>query len=188
MKKILLLLVMVVISVTICASDYKNVIGFTFEHEGSKLDLSSNHSRYGVSKETIKRYNKKYGSNYTVKSLTKSQAITIAKKLYYDNFNISYIENDKLAIAVFDFMYNSNSTRAAKRIEKAAQCFGLDIKKDGVLTPYELKQLNKVNTNDLVKKICTYRLSYMQSLKVWKKYGKGWTKRVNSVIKYSNKG
>jgi lysozyme family protein len=181
MKKILLLLTMVVMVVTSYGNSFENVIAHTFKYEGSGLDLSSNHSRYGVSKETIQKYNKKYKTSYTVKSLTKTQATKIAKKLYYDNFNIGIIDNDKLAIAVFDFIYNSNPSNAAKRIEKAAQTFGLKVKVDGVLTKEELKRMNTVNANDLANQICKNRLSYMQGLKVWKTYKNGWTKRVNSI-------
>ena len=67
MKKILVLLTMVVMVVTSYANSFENVIGFTFKYEGSGLDVTSNHSRYGVSKETIKNYNKKYKTSYTVK-------------------------------------------------------------------------------------------------------------------------
>ena len=41
--------------------------------------------------------------------------------------------------------------------------------------------MNTVNANDLANQICKNRLSYMQGLKVWKTYKKGWTKRVNSI-------
>ena len=182
MKKILLLLTMVVMVVTSYANSFENVIGFTFKYEGSGLDVTSNHSRYGVSKETIKNYNKKYKTSYTVKSLTKNQATKIAKTLYYDNFNIGIIDNDKLATAVFDFMYNSNPCNAVKRIEKAAQDFGIKgIKVNGILTKEELKALNKANANDLANQICKYRLNYMKSLKVWKTYKNGWTKRVTAI-------
>ena len=51
--------------VTSYANSFENVIGFTFKYEGSGLDVTSNHSRYGVSKETIKSYNKKYKTSYS---------------------------------------------------------------------------------------------------------------------------
>lgn len=82
---------------------------------------------------------------------------------------------------MFDFIYNSNPSNAAKRIEKAAQTFGLKVKVDGVLTKEELKRMNTVNANDLANQICKNRLSYIQGLKVWKTYKNGWTKRVNSI-------
>ncbi len=174
------------ISLTFVAvgADASKVISFTFGMEGDKLDKSSNHSRYGVSKETIKRYNKYYGTSYTVSTLTKSQAYTIAKTLYYDKYNIGKIHDNKLAIAIFDFMYNSNPTTAAKKIEKAAVSVGVkNIKIDGKLTISELNEINKCNTDNLANKICDSRLSYMKSLKVWKKYKNGWTKRVISIKK-----
>ncbi len=174
------------ISLTFVAvgADASKVISFTFGMEGDKLDKSSNHSRYGVSKETIKRYNKYYGTSYTVSTLTKSQAYTIAKTLYYDKYNIGKIHDNKLAIAIFDFMYNSNPTTAAKKIEKAAVSVGVkNIKIDGKLTISELNEINKCNTDNLANKICDSRLSYMKSLKVWKKYKNGWTKRVMSIKK-----
>ena len=77
-------------------------------------------------------------------------------------------------------MYNSNPSNAAKKIESAAKSLGAKIKVDGTLTVEEMTSMNKLDAVALVNKICEKRLSYMQGLKVWKKYKKGWTKRVNS--------
>lgn len=181
MKKILLIVMLVVMSVTVMASSFEKAVDFTFGYEGAELDTTSSHSRYGVSKDTIKRYNKKYGTGYTVKSLTKSQAKKIAKKLYWNAYNLDTIESDLVGVAVFDFMYNSNPSNAAKKIEKAAKSLGANIKVDGTLTIAEMTSMNKLDSVELTNKICSNRLSYMQGLKVWKKYKKGWTKRVNAI-------
>lgn len=175
------LLVFLLLGFTLMGADFDSVVSFTFGWEGSGLDKTSSHSRYGVSKDTLKRYNKKYKTDYTVKNLTKSQAKTIAKKLYWEAYNLDIIEDNKLAIAIFDFMYNSNPTNAAKKIEQAAKSYGIEgIKSDGVLTKKELSKLNK-GGKSLANTICKKRIGYMQSLKGWKKYGKGWSKRVYAI-------
>ena len=181
MKKIILLVIMVVMSVTMLGASFEKAVDFTFSYEGSKLDTTSSHSRYGVSKDTIKRYNKKYGTGYTVKSLTKSQAEKIARKLYWNTYKLDNLESDVVGVAVFDFMYNSNPYNAAKQIEKAAKSLGAKIKVDGTLTIAEMTSMNKLDSDKLRDKICDYRLAYMQGLKVWKKYKKGWTKRVTAI-------
>lgn len=175
------LLVFLLLCITLMGADFDSIVSFTFKYEGAGLDKTSCHSRYGVSKPTLFSYNKKYKTNYTVKSLTKSQAKTIAKKLYYNGYNINLIDNNKLAIAIFDFMYNSNPTTASKQIEKAAKAYGISgIKVDGIITSKEMKKINNGGAK-LAKKICDYRISYMKSLKGWKKYGKGWSKRVTAI-------
>lgn len=178
MRKVLIFLLL---CITMVGADFDTVVGFTFKAEGSGLDKTSSHSRYGVSKETIKRYNKKYKTKYTVNNLTKSQAKTIAKKFYWEYYNIDIIDNDKLAISIFDFMYNSNPTKASKYIEKAAKAYGISgIKQDGIITKKEMKLINTGGA-ELANIICDKRLGYMQSLKVWKTYKKGWSKRVNAI-------
>ena len=182
MKRMILVFVMLV--TVMFGADFDKSIAFTFKYEGSGLDKSSNHSRYGVSKETIQRYNKIYKTKYTVNSLTKTQAKTIAKKLYWQAYNIESITNDKLATAVFDFVYNSNPTNAMKTIEKKLVSLGVKgVKIDGTLSKKEIEKMNSLSGNKLANNICDARLSYMKTLKVWSKYKNGWSTRVNAIKK-----
>ena len=180
MRKMILVFMMLV--TVMFGADFEKSIAFTFKYEGSGLDKSSNHSRYGVSKGTIQRYNKIYKTKYTVNSLTKPQAKIIAKKLYCQEYNIDKITNDKLATAVFDFVYNSNPTNAMKIIEKKLVSLGVQgIKVDGSLSKKEIDKMNTLNGDKLANHICDARLSYMKTLKVWSKYKNGWSKRVNAI-------
>ena len=153
------LLVFLVLCISVSGANFDSIVNFTFTYEGSELDKTSAHSRYGVSIDTLKTYNKKYKTNYSVKNLTKSQAKTIAKKLYYNGYNINIIDNNKLAIAIFDFMYNSNPTNASKNIEKAAKKYGISgIKVDGKITIKEMKIQHQI------RKMATY--TQISSMKV----------------------
>lgn len=182
MRKMILVFMMLV--TVMFGADFDKAITFTFKYEGSGLDKSSNHSRYGVSKETIQRYNKIYKTKYTVNSLTKTQAKTIAKKLYWQTYNIDSITNDKLAVAVFDFVYNSNTTNAMKTIEKKLVSIGVKgIKVDGSLSKKEIDKMNTLSGDKLTNHICDARLSYIKTLKVWSNYKNGWSKRVNAIKK-----
>jgi lysozyme family protein len=68
-----------------------------------------------------------------------------------------------------------------KKYEKAAKKYGISgIKVDGKITIKEMKKINS-GGEGLANRICVQRISYMQGLKGWKKYGKGWSKRVYTI-------
>lgn len=116
-KKIICL---VALNFTIFATTNFN---YSFSHlikfEGHEIDKSINkkdvHSRLGITRATLKRYN----GHTDVENLTESVAKDIVYKLYWVEFGLDMIACRKSALLVLDFLYNSNSTNATKQMQKA---------------------------------------------------------------------
>lgn len=159
------------------SANFEKAIDFTFAVEGSVPNYA-----YGISTGTLKTYNKKYKKNYKMNKLTRKQASNIAEKLLWNVYDINEVDNDIVGIAVFDFIFNSNPANASKIIERTInQLSDTNVKVNGSLSSKDIAMINTLDPEKFVKALCDNRLGYMKSLKAWKKYGKGWSKRVNSI-------
>lgn len=79
-------------------------------------------------------------------------------------------------LAVFDFAVNSGSGRAIKILQQAV---GADV--DGVIGPATMAAVKAAEPNALVNKVCELRFAFLRSLPTWNTFGRGWSRRVNSV-------
>ena len=152
------------------------IIESTLNFEGTKYDTISKSSVRGIEKSTLKVFNKKYGKNYKMSTLTHNQAVEILSKLYW-NKRFDYITNDNVKWVIFDWYVNSNSDVVVKKLNGI---FGLKGSK------FSLELVDKINNSNskwLINKICDKRLTYLKSLKMWKYYSSGWYKRVETVRK-----
>jgi lysozyme family protein len=52
---------------------------------------------------------------------------------------------------------------------------------DGIIGPNTLAAMNGKNAQDLIKKICDIRMTFLQHLSTWPTFGRGWAKRVAEV-------
>lgn len=132
-------------------------------------DDAGGETKYGVSKRAY--------PNLDIKNLTIEQAKEIYCKDYWDRCKCGQIP-DCLSIMVADTAYNSGCTRAIKLLQQA-----LDIKDDGIIGNGTLCAVNSCHREKTLNKYAEQRLKFLQSLKSWKNYGKGWTNRVNEVQK-----
>ncbi len=81
-----------------------------------------------------------------------------------------------LDYALFDYGVNSGTSRAAKVLQRI---LGLPV--DGRVTENEIAAARRHFTADLINRICDERLAFLQSLKTWPVFGKGWRRRVGEV-------
>lgn len=114
---------------------------------------------YGVTEAKWHEWQRKKGQKLTpVRTITRAQA----EELYFDQFWLSSGAN-KLAsgvdLAVYDASVNSGVSRGRKWL--LASIGGTDMQ--------------------TVKKIRAARLGFMQSLQIWKTFGKGWARRVADI-------
>lgn len=115
---------------------------------------------YGITETRWHEYQDKMGMKRTpVRNITMAQAL----KFYRSEFWLA-CGADKLFpgvdLAVYDASVNSGVSRGRKWL--LASAGGND-------------------HSETVKKICRARLSFMQSLKIWKTFGKGWGRRVADI-------
>ena len=81
--------------------------------------------------------------------------------------------------ALFDYGVNSGPGRA---IRVAQKLVGRPV--TGRLTADDVTAINRRSPAQLVEAICNERLAFVQSLKTWKTFGKGWSSRIKDVRIY----
>ena len=78
--------------------------------------------------------------------------------------------------AVFDYGVNSGIGRAAKVLQRLV---GTAV--DGEVGPDTIAAAARANAGKLIEAICDERLAFLQGLRTWPTFGKGWTRRVREV-------
>lgn len=144
------------------------------EHEGgSKVTNDPSDpgglTKYGVSQRAY--------PNLDIKNLTKDDAMKIFKKDYWDKCKCDLLQ-DSISIIVADCAYNSGCSRAIKLLQKS-----LNINQDGIIGNQTLNSVKSFNEKELVDLYSKNRLDFLKSLSTFKRYGKGWTNRIEKTKK-----
>lgn len=160
-------------------ANFANCLAFTLTYEGG---YSSNRKDPGnwtggkVGVGTLK--GTKYGiaahsyPNLDIKNLTLDDVKPIYEKNYWRP-----IQGDSLPLgidlATFDSGVMSGPARGAKWLQAA-----LGVKQDGIVGANTLAKARVSDARDIVKKVCAKRTGFVQSLKTFVTFGKGWTARI----------
>lgn len=110
--------------------------------------------------------------NLDIMNLTKAEAAEIyerkyARPLRFDDLPIGP------DLVTLDFGINSGINRSARYAQAVA---GAPV--DGRIGPVTLLAIQKMPARDYVKKLSAKRLGFLQGLKIWETFGKGWSRRV----------
>ena len=84
-----------------------------------------------------------------------------------------------LNYAVFDFGVNSGPSRAAKYLQAL-----VGVSQDGKIGPQTIGAVWSKDPSDLINRLCDNRLGFMKRIrggKLWKTFGRGWSRRVSEV-------
>jgi len=102
------------------------------------------------------------------------------QRIYRDGY-WNVIRGDELPsgldFAVFDYAVNSGPGRAAKHLQAV-----LGVPQDGKVGPITLAAAREADIERVIELLCTKRLGFLKSLPTWGTFGKGWERRVNSVL------
>ena len=173
MRKIIVILCLISLS-AFSITNFEYAVDKLIVFEGDKIDKSIGkiHSKYGITRPTLKKYN----GRTDIENLNKSMAKDIIYKLYWKEYDLNRIVDKRSALLVLDFIYNSNSYNALKQIDKC-----LDVKVDGKLSTSDVVKINYIGYKSFYVLYSKQRLSYMKSLKVWKKFSKGFKNRIEKL-------
>nr|DAM61817.1 MAG TPA: Lysozyme [Ackermannviridae sp.]DAW82244.1 MAG TPA: Lysozyme [Bacteriophage sp.] len=172
MKKIIFICMLVCSCITFGIEDkehFEIIVNQLFEFEGRNLvKAEDGYSKFGLTKY------------YTddVKNLTENKAKEIIYSKIYNKYELHRINNLATKHLIFDFIYNTNPYRAIKVIKKICKNYDEEIN----LENYSLSDrvISVINNNPQVfEELVQARLEYIRSLKLYKKYGNGWEKRIN---------
>lgn len=146
------------------------------------------HTNKGVCYSTWMSASKKLGFNSSGKSfvnMTKGQWESIVKELYWNPLNLDLV--DSQAIAEILFQSNWGSGMGGARVLVRFLQDKLNVAQDGAIGKDTISVLNqftknKVAEKNLFKSLWERRLQYLQSLKSFQTYGRGWTTRMNDLL------
>jgi lysozyme family protein len=145
------------------------------QHEGGYSDHADDpggKTRYGVT-EAVAR---EAGYRGDMRELP----LDLAKQIYKDRYwNAVKAEELPAAVryAVFDAAVNSGPRQAAMWLQRAVGATA-----DGAIGPMTLKAANDMDGNVLKSKMLAQRLRFMTDLGTWSSFGRGWARRICSLM------
>lgn len=148
-----------------------------FRYEGGYIndpDDPGGATNFGITIGTLSAYRGRRCSVADVRNLQKPEAREIYRKNYWN-----VIQGDDLPAGVdeviYDYAINSGPSAPVKCVQRI-----LGLRVDGHMGAVTIDAIRKEDPEELIRKICQARLKFMRSLRIFKKFGKGWTARVNS--------
>ena len=127
----------------------------------------------GITQRTYDAYRRRIGhATQSVRMIDNVERDTIYRVQYWDA-----IRGDDLPIgvdaAVYDFAVNSGPSRAAKFLQRI-----VGVKQDGVIGLQTLDALARMDSTQVIGRLCADRMAFLRGLPAWVTFGTGWTRRV----------
>lgn len=101
---------------------------------------------------------------------------SIYKRKYWDKVKCDQMP-ESVRYPLFDYAVNSGPGAASRALQRV-----LGIKDDGVIGPVTIAAANNY-TGHLGAALTGYRLEFMTNLRTWDTFGKGWSRRLASILK-----
>ncbi len=111
----------------------------------------------------------------SVREIEPSERDAIYKTQYFDPIKGAEL-TPGVAITVFDYAVNSGVYRAAIALQWA-----LGVKMDGQIGLLTLHAASQDNASHIIEAVCGRRLSFLERLRTWRWFGRGWSARVHRV-------
>jgi len=155
------------------------------KHEGGKVDHPKDpggRTNMGVTQRVYDAYRARLNQRkQDVYLISNDEVRAIYRQQYWDK-----IKGDDLPAGVdyvvFDGAVNSGPVQSVKWLQRAINKRNVNV--DGAVGAVTLSEVAKINDHDkLIADICVRRMAFLQELKTWPTFGKGWTTRVNDVRK-----
>jgi lysozyme family protein len=147
-------------------------------HEGGYVHHSQDpggRTNLGVTQRVWEEWTGHEVDEKQMRSLTSTMVAPLYKRKYWDA-----IRGDELVsgvdYCVFDVAVNSGPGRAIKFLQS---CVGVTV--DGGFGPRTLDAVSKQDPERLIELYCAKRLEFLQALKTFETFGKGWSRRVAEV-------
>jgi lysozyme family protein len=160
------------------ASSYDEALARLLVHEGGYSNHPSDPggpTNFGITIGDYRQYVKRDATAADVRAMK----IEEAKGIYRDKY-WNAVRGDELPAGVdycvFDYAVNSGTGRAPKVLQRL---IGAPV--TGRMDDTTVKLARARDTKRLIGEICDERLAFLQSLRIWPVFGKGWGARVRDV-------
>jgi lysozyme family protein len=147
-------------------------------HEGGYVDNPADPggaTNLGCTKAVWEQYVGHPVTKDDIKNLTKADVKPLYKKRYWDAIHGDALPSG-LDYCIFDCAINSGVNRASKFIQEIV---GVSV--DGAIGNNTIAAIAQINPITLINEFSDKRQSFLESLKTFATFGKGWTRRVEEV-------
>lgn len=144
-------------------------------HEGSFVDHPKDPggaTRWGVTERVARAA----GYSGHMRDLPVDLAKAIYRRSYWDAVRADELPA-ALRYAVFDAAVNSSPAQAVKWLQRAVGAAD-----DGVIGPQTLRLAASVDAERAARQMLGRRLRFMTDLPTWPAFGKGWARRIASLL------
>lgn len=160
-------------------SNYKPSLDLVLQHEGGYVNDPQDPggaTNKGVTQAVYDAWRRAQGlPSRSVASIGDAEVGSIYKNNYWDR-----VMGDELPsgvdYSVFDFAVNSGVNRAARYLQRA-----VGVADDGKIGPKTLAAVKVKDPQSIIDAICEDRLTFLQHLPTFPRFGGGWTRRVAEV-------
>jgi len=161
-------------------SNFDRCLELLLKHEGNFINHPSDPGGMTNLGVTIRVWEEWVGhpvSEKEMRNLTPLKVSALYKRKYWDACRADELISG-LDYCAFDFSVNSGVGRSIKVLQS---CVGANV--DGGFGPNTMALVKKAEENSvaLIEEYCNKRLDFLQSLKAFPVFGKGWTRRVEEV-------
>ena len=159
-------------------SNFETCLALMLAHEGGYVDHPKDpggRTNHGVTQRVWEEWVGHEVDEKQMRALTHEMVAPLYKRKYWDA-----VRADDLVAGVdycvFDVAVNSGPGRAIKFLQSS-----VGVTADGGFGPATLAAVTKEDPTRLIEMYCAKRLEFLQSLKTFETFGKGWSRRVAEV-------
>lgn len=160
------------------ATNYGNCLDHVFKFEGGYVDHPRDPggaTNMGITIGALSAFIRRRATKAEVKNLSRETAAMIYKRNYWNK-----VRGDDLPagldLVAFDAGVNSGIRRGAQWLQRA-----IGVAADGKIGKQTIARANAVSVVPAIQKACAIRMGFLQSLRIWSTFGRGWSRRVASV-------
>lgn len=159
-------------------SSFGKALKLVLVHEGGYVDHPldpGGATNRGITIGTLRQWRGRPVTRADVKALSLEETADIYRAGYWMPLRCDELPPG-LDYALFDYGVNSGIGRAARALQSV-----LGVKADGVIGGMTMQAVARHDPADLVNALCNQRMSFLQRLRTWGTFGRGWTSRVRGV-------
>lgn len=152
------------------ASNFEACLGEILKHEGGFVDHPRDPggaTNYGISQRSYPKED--------IRNMTRARAAAIYRRDYWGAVSGDDLP-DGLDLVAFDAAVNSGVSRGAKWLQQA-----LGVRADGRIGAQTIAAAKRADAAAVIHLALGRRLVFMQSLKTWDTFGRGWSRRIDGV-------
>ncbi len=163
-------------------SNFETALSLVLVHEGGWADHPSDPGGATMKGVTLGTYSSWLGraiSKQELRAIPDAHLEAIYRENYWQRCRCDELPPG-VDYAVFDAAVNSGPKRAAQWLQRVS---GAVI--DGEIGPATIAAVQRLDDDRTINALCDVRLRFLQGLKNWPVFGKGWARRVAEVRKHA---